>query len=254
LSQEDATIAIDFSLAFFDLQLRFAERVAHICSLSFEEGLLTFTNLYLQFIDRSFDPAHPIWQEYLEGLQKAQDPAKWTCIFYQTRREDSVSSHPEGCFRYVYLAQEKTLRLHFAANNDSSGYGPLSKVRISARLQELRALFVEVKRQHPDALVVRGNSWLYNIDAYKRLFPPQYTKTMRIVDEEFQYLSLWGQFVRRNGQVREDIASSFLSDLCKQDTLEGLKRCFPYQVMGLEYPITYFYEFYEYSSPPESYI
>jgi len=130
-------------------------------------------------------------------------------------------------------------------NHDISGYGPLSKERMSVRLQELKALFAEVKKQHPDVLLVRGNSWLYNLAAYKRLFPPQYTKTMKMVDGEFQYLSLWGQFVRRNGQVHEDIASSFLFSLHKHDTLEGLKRCFPYQVMGPECPISYFYGFYE---------
>src|SRR5579884_3397361 len=88
LNQEDEATIMDFSPPFFDLQLRFAERVTHTCSLSFEEALLNYTNFYLQFINRSFDPAHPIWQQYLAGLRNAQDPAQWTCMFYQTRRKD----------------------------------------------------------------------------------------------------------------------------------------------------------------------
>lgn len=235
---------MDFSPTFFDLQLRFAERVARVCSLSFEEALLTYTNFYLQFIDRSFDPTHPVWQKYLAGLRQAQDPAQWTCTFYQTRRENIISSHAFGCFHYTYLAHSKTLRIHFASDHDTSGYGPLNKERMPVRLQELKLLFAEVKKQHPDVLLARGNSWLYNLAAYKRLFPPQYTKTMKMVDEQFQYMSLWGQFVRRNGQVHEDIVSSFLSCLHMQDTLEDLKGCFPYQVKGPECSISYFYEFY----------
>ncbi len=242
-------MSIDLSPAFFDLQLHFASHVARINDLNFEEALLSFTNIYLQCIGRSFDPADPTWLTYLKGLRHTSDKALWTASFYESQKEPTPPS-AYGCFRYTYLADEQTIRLHFS-NVDSSGYGSLSKERIMVRLKELKTLFTDVKKQYPEAQRVQGASWLYNIDAYKRLFPSQYTheNEMGKRDEEFQYLALWGQFLQRDGQVREPQAHSFLSCCSMQQTLEGLVRCFPYQVLEPSCSIASFYEFYEGITP-----
>ena len=237
-------MAMNFAPSFFDVQLRFADKVAQVCTMSMEEAVFSCTNIYLQLIDRSFDPAHPVWQAYLEGLRKAQDRAEWTAEFYRMRRDASTSSMPpSGCFSYGYLAEERVVRIHFM-NRDLSGYGPLSRVRMPVRLDELRALFAEVRTQHPEALTVRGNSWLYNVDAYKRLFPPQYTQEMKTGEEELQFLARWGQLVQRDGQVRKDLAASFLDCVDRQETWEGLNACFRYQVWSPQCAITHFYEWY----------
>ena len=236
-------MSIDLSPAFFDVQLRFANSITRVSHFSFEEAIFRFTNIYLQCLDRSFNPAHPVWQTYLEGLQQASDQALWTYAFYEGHRKP-VSLSPYGCFQYTYLADEHTIRLHFT-NADTSGCGPLSRDRMPARLQELKALFTEIKQRHAEAQHVRGVSWLYNLEAYKRLFPPQYTDAMKIIDDEFQYLALWGQFLLRDGKVRESLASSFLSCCCQQYSLEGLMHCFPYSVLQPSCSIAAFYEFYE---------
>lgn len=235
-------MSIDLSPTYFALQLRFAEAVTRVSRMSFDEAILRFTNIYLQCVDRSFDPTHPAWKAYLKGLHEAADQAIWTIAFYEGRREPAPPS-PHGCFRYAYLADEQTIRLHFT-NADSSGCGPLSQERMPARLHELKILFAEIQQRHPDAQRVRGVSWLYNLEAYKRLFPPQYTSAAGVVVEEFQYLSLWGQFLQRNGQVREPLVRSFLSCCREQSTLEGLTRCFPYRVLEPACSIAAFYEFY----------
>lgn len=80
-------MSMDLSPTFFDLQLRFADSVVRVSHLGFEEALLNFTNLYLQFIGRSFDPDHPVWQAYLEGLRQTPERAMWTYTFYQRSRE-----------------------------------------------------------------------------------------------------------------------------------------------------------------------
>jgi hypothetical protein len=234
---------MDLSPAFFDLQLRFADSVARVSHLSFEKALLDYTNLYLQFVGRSFDPLHPVWQAYLTGLRKAPERAMWTYSFYQRTREPHTPS-PYGCFRYSYLPEENTIRYHFASA-DTSDSGPLSKDRMPIRLQELKMMFTEIKKQYGDTPLVQGNSWLYNIDAYKRLFPAHYTQAMEVVDDEFQYMSLWGQFLRHDGQVHEYLVDSLLSGCQKQEALDGLMHCFPYQVLSPQCPITSFYDFYK---------
>lgn len=242
-------MSIDLSAGYFDLQLRFAKNIARVSYFSFEEAILNFTNIYLQCLGRSFDTTHPAWQTYLEGLHQVSDQAHWTFAFYENRREMAFLS-PFGCFQYAYLAEEHAIRLHFT-NTDASSYGPLSQKRMPARLHELKTLFAEIKQRHPDAQMVRGVSWLYNIDAYKRLFPPEYTSTMEIVDGEFQYLALWGQFLQRDGELRSSLAHSFLSCCRQNTTLDDLTRCFPFPVLVPSCPITLFYEFYEGLSLPE---
>lgn len=234
---------MNLSPAFFDLQLRFADSVARIHHLNFEDALLHYTNLYLQFVGRSFDPLHPVWQAYLTGLRQASERAMWTASFYQRAREAQLPS-PYGCFHYSYRPEENTIRYHFV-NADTSGSGPLSKERMSTRLQELTMMFADIKKQFGDTPQVRGNSWLYNIDAYRRLFPAQYTQTMQIVNDEFQYISLWGQFLRHDGHVHGHLVDSLLSCLQQQETFDGLINCFPYQVLSPQCPISLFYEFYE---------
>jgi hypothetical protein len=169
---------MNLSPAFFELQLQFADSIVQVSQLSFDEALLNYTNLYLQFIGRSFDPFHPIWQEYLTDLYRTSERAIWTHAFYQRRRE-RYSPSPYGCFHYSYLPAENTIRYHFV-NTDTSGSGPLSKERMPVRLQELKTMFAEIKKRYGDTPIVRGNSWLYNIDAYKQLFPPQYTQAMKV--------------------------------------------------------------------------
>jgi hypothetical protein len=234
---------MDLSPAFFELQFRFANSIVRVSHLDFEEVLFNFTNLYLQFIGRSFDRFHPVWQAYLTGLYQTSERATWTYDFYQRRRE-SYPPSPYGCFHYSFLPEENTIRYHFA-NADTSGSGPLSKEKMPVRLQELKTMFAEIKKQYGDTPIVRGNSWLYNIDAYKRLFPPQYTQTIKVTDGEFQYMSLWGQFLQHDGQVHRHLADAFLSCLAKSETIEDITSSFPYQVLSPQGSIDLFYKFYE---------
>ena len=89
-----------------------------------------------------------------------------------------------------------------------------------------------------------GASWLYNLDAYRRLFPKPYLATARVIHGRFRHMPLWGQFVDRSGNVKESVARQFLNCLARQSRLEELDQCFPFQVLALEAPVAEFYEFY----------
>ena len=102
-------------------------------------------------------------------------------------------------------AARKKLRLHFE-NRETSNHGTLSKERMATRKSELSAMFRYIQANHPDVETVRGGSWLYNIPAYLRLFPPDYVKTAEPVGYETTFWALWGQFVDRHGSVRQPAA------------------------------------------------
>jgi hypothetical protein len=238
--------SVIYAKAFFDLQLRFAHTVSGLSGLPLARTLLEYTNLYIRFgLGRDFDPAHPIWREYVAGLRDANDRGEWTYRFYSTRSE-ALAAPPVvatfGCFSYAPVGADR-IRLHFL-NAETEGRSPLSRERRDRRVADLTALFAHVERIQREPLRVVGASWLYNLDAYRRLFPPSYLATARVIGHRFRHMPLWGQFLDRRGEVRESVARTFLWRLERQTSLDGLDRCFPLQVLSVEAPVAEFHDFY----------
>jgi hypothetical protein len=226
--------------------LSFAEKVAELSRRPFAHAVLDYTNFYIRFgLGRDFDPAHPRWQEYLEGLREGNDRQDWTYRFYLARPHDVAPPGlvaTFGCFSYAWLSEDR-IRLHFE-NAEADGLSPLRMERRDRRLSELAALFADVRRRGRTSVRVVGASWLYNIGAYRRLFPESYLATAHIGERRFRHMPLWGQFVNRHGEVREDVARQFHDRLGQQSTLEHVEQSFPFQVLRLEAPAVEFYDFF----------
>lgn len=241
-----------YTKAFFDLQLQFADKVAVLSGLPLARVLLEYTNLYARFgLGRDFDPAHPTWREYLAGLQDTNDTREWTYRFYLARPE--VIAAPGvvatfGCFSYAQLSGDR-IRLHFH-NAETDGHSPLGIERLGHRLADLAALFTQIKRTLRQPVQVIGASWLYNLDAYRRLFPASYLATAHVTGHRFQHMPLWGQFVDRHGEIKTSMRRQFLERLERQSSVDSLDQCFPFQVLSLEASVLAFYEFYGIEAPP----
>lgn len=237
---------VTYAKGFFDLQLQFAETVSALSGLPLTRALLEYTNLYIRFgLGRDFDPAHPGWREYLAGLRDSHDPRQWTHRFYLTR-PDALASPALvatfGCFSYGRLSDDR-IRLHFR-NAETDGRSPLGRDRLDQRRADLAALFEHVRRTARSPLRVVGASWLYNLQAYRRLFPEPYLATARVIHHRFRHMPLWGQFVNRHGEIKETLALPFLERLERQSSMEGLDDCFPFQVLSVEASVLEFYGFY----------
>jgi len=235
-----------YAKGFFDLQLQFAHAVTVLSGLPVARVLLEYTNFYIRFgLGRDCDPAHPIWQEYLAGLDDTNDDSGWTYRFYLTRPQAMAGPAVVaacGCFFYSRLSHER-IRLHFR-NAETDGHSPLGIERRGERLVDLAALFEGIKRSERQPLRVVGASWLYNLDAYRRLFPASYLATAHVIHDRFRHMPLWGQFVNRHGEINENMTRPFLECLERQTSLKGLDRCFPFKVLSLEASTGEFYEFY----------
>jgi len=237
---------MNYPKKFFEINLRFACKVSEITQESIESTLLPYTNLYIRFgIGRDFDANHPIWQEYLEGLHQAVDTAEWTYRFY-LKRQQQASSQPHvlsfGCFSYT-IVNGNRIRLHFH-NNESPKQSPLRNDQISKRLSELKNMFAYIKNDVNNPTSVIGASWLYNLEAYRRLFPSKYLATAQVGGNDFPFLPLWGQFIDHLGLVKENLVVQFLQCLDKQHRLDDIEKCFPFQVLHLESSVQEFYQFY----------
>ncbi|GCE15601.1 hypothetical protein [Tengunoibacter tsumagoiensis] len=231
-----------YSPAFFDLQLRFAQHVARVRGVSVEDAVLHTTNIPLHFLRRPFQLDHPLWQEYWEGLIQAKDGGEWTYRFCERFWGYSDSS-PYGCFRYDYREDEQLIRIHFL-NDDPLDVGPLSKARMQKRIEELTTMFTDIKRLHPAAQKVKGRSWLYNLEAYRRLFPAEYGKNPKVIEDDLCGLVLWGQFLQRDGQVHDELVTTLLDCSREKQAMKELMECFPYPVLEPECSLDAFYLFY----------
>jgi len=234
-----------YAKEFFDLQLEFADAVSARSGLPLSRAVLDYTNFYIRFgLGREFDPAHPEWQDYLAGFRDEEGAREWTYRFYAARRrpvEPPGLVATFGCFSYAWLSSDR-LRLHFH-DADGDGRSPLRAERRDRRFSELAALFASVKRSVEPPFRVVGASWLYNITAYRCLFPPPYLATAHIARGRFRHMPLWGQFVDRYGEVRADAAREFRGRL-RHASVRDLDSCFPLQVLALEAPAVEFYAFY----------
>jgi hypothetical protein len=233
------------SQAFFDLQLTFAQRFAALSGKPLAEVLLKSSNLYIRFgLGRNFDPEAPDWQAYLQGLSQAQDLRDFTYDFYlkraMTPSGPAVLAH-FGCFSYALNGD--TLRLHFQhADPEQSS---LAQSALTQRRTELRELFRHQKAHFPGPCQVHGVSWLYQLEAYRRLFPVAYAATARPLAARLHSMSLWGQFLNRRGGIQNKLAESFLARLQQTDKLEQVEACFPFQVLQVEAPLQIFYDEYD---------
>jgi hypothetical protein len=147
-----------------------------------------------------------------------------------------------GCFSYARVPRDR-IRIHFQ-NTDTAGHSSLGMACVGQRRADLTALFRHVQRTLPAHVQVVGVSWLYNLEAYRRLFPASYIATARVICPRFRSMPLWGQFLDRHGELKEQMTRPFLARLEQQTCVARLHECFPFQVLTVEAPVQEFYDCY----------
>ncbi|HEY7356943.1 MAG TPA: hypothetical protein VH590_10775 [Ktedonobacterales bacterium] len=233
---------------YFKVQLLFAQKIANVARIPPAEAILNYTAFYKMLgMEGAFDATQPEWRAFIDGLREPEQHTAWTYQTYLARypRIPKFTDFPHwGCFAYDYHPDRQAIRLHFS-NQDISGYGALSHERQAARMAELRLMFHHIQGAHPDAKWVNGGSWLYNWEAYRRLFPPAFGQSARVDEPHLQFRALWGQFLRHTWQANEEAAADFLRRVERLQTREGVADCFPYQVLVTQGALQDFYEFYQ---------
>ena len=235
---------------FFEVQLIFARKVAEVTGRSFEDALLHNTAMYrILGLDWSADPTHPTWQAYVQALQSDKDSgAKGTYQFYYAR-SDSIPRQSDlphyGCFAYEYLPGQHIIKIHFS-NQDYTEYGALSHQRMAIRKTELGEMFTHIENEYPEAETVIGGSWLYNLNAYKRLFPIEYGQSAKEADRVYYTgRGLWGQFLDHEWQANKRTAAIFLQRDEDAPNTQECDRTFPYHRLFPKALIALFYKFYD---------
>lgn len=215
---------------FFDLQIQFAKKLSEVSGIPFPEVLLSHTGLYHFFkLGKVVDVNNPVWQEFIsQGDQNIVERAYDLYLQVQRERESSSKNKKPrrmhfGCFQHEYNKQEKTVYMHFG-NTEKWG-SPFDD--IEKRKKELKTMFEYIKEHHPEAEYVRGDSWLYHIKDYKKIFPSEYSSNLEPSETPYLALSTWGQFLDRNHETRPEAFNSFKQRLHAAQTLDEVLNSIP---------------------------
>jgi hypothetical protein len=225
-----------------------AERAA----VPLARSLTDYTNLQRRFGlgHGGVGPAPAEWLAYvaeMERLSSAEQRLDWTRRFYATAPEDQPPEDRRffGCFGCDPPNKAAAVQIHFSNRDSADDVGPLNRVKTPRRLAELKAMFGFVRETWLDARPVQGGSWLYNLEAYRRLFPAAYGESRRPPPSPVRLggTSSWGQFLDHREVVKPDLRDAFLRNLETMD-VDAPWRAFPLPALRTSAPVELFHAFY----------
>lgn len=237
---------------YFALQLRFADRMAHLTGTPIAEAVGLYTNFHKRFGFGAigFGPSPKAWDRLVEGVAARPglaDRLDWTLRCYVEAPEDRPPAYLTafGCFSCEAPDESGVVRIHFNNLDSADGVGPLSRAKMGARRAELAAMFGFLRAQHPRAQSVQGRSWLYHLDAYRRLFPAAYgdSRAPPLGPQRYNGASNWGQMIDHRGAIKPAPRDFMLGALADLDPAEPW-RAFPLPALATAAPISLFHQAY----------
>lgn len=219
---------------YFSLQLAFSKQYASKSHVALSEAVDRCTNLRRRF-GLTGPNGEDRWRTLLacvdQSAAASDEVVLSMCSEFYADRPAVSQGRAFGCFSYDLPDASGILRLHFVPP-ESVESSPLASANVETRLSELRTMFEHIRREERQATVVMGISWLYNIDAYKRLFPERYVESAR--NPEFSLhlngTSTWGQVLNWRQAVKPAMRDSLLARLSDL-RVEAPWEVFPYRAL-----------------------
>lgn len=230
-------------ISYYDLQLRFCKKVSEVNKITLEEALLEFSSIYkdIGIEDWFFNKENPIWISFIKEFSE-HDPLLTIVKFCSDNIFKLTTDITFGSFCFDYNNENGIIKIHF--KNLKHNKGLLSIENHNKRLDELKEMFIYIKKNYPKAKIVKGFSWLYNLKSYNSLFPKVYTENMTVNKNWFKSLALWGQFFDGEFNLRKNTVLFFNENLNKINKKEDPSNCFQFKVLEPVCDIKNFYSFY----------
>jgi hypothetical protein len=221
--------------AFFATQRRFAERWAAVASVPIETAYLECTTWYRQAagLERDFDPAHPEWLRLLAEVAASRDP---DAVLHAWARAHERPMRSGPVLDSVWSPEDRTARVHFLAERRPEEQ-PLADALLPERRRELRDLVIRARAEHPEAEWLRGRSWLYGLEAYRRIFPPVFLAGLAVEAPDLQFLAVWGQLLDHRWRTRPGPSAHLLAAAEAASTTDDLEAAFPIPMWQTRAPL-----------------
>lgn len=237
---------------YLEVQLALARRMSELTGADIGESAFRFTNFHrrLGFGLPGETPTDG-WAAYAAGLRALDDlsaQVAWTKEAFVAGREEVLPLPGQtgfGCFAYDAPDPDGVVRIHFHNKDTDEAGGPLAACKADRRRAEFAAMVRHLTQAHPDTRTIRGKSWLYNLAAYRRLFPPGYAASRMVAAGplKLQGTSSWGQLIDSREAIRPQVRDALLANLGRLDP-EAPWTAFPLRVLTTEAPLESFAAFY----------
>jgi hypothetical protein len=229
---------------YFSLQLSFAERYATVAQLPLGASIEHCTNLRRRMNLWGLAGANR-WNDFVARISDPEierRDALSLCMRWYEARPQLATVRSFGCFSFDSPDASGVLRIHFVPPETTSA-SPLACANTGARVQELCELFSHVCHEERGVLSVRGVSWLYNLEAYRRLFPRSYVMSIQAIKGPLHLngSSTWGQVLNWRQEVKPDMRDALLARMTTM-TPETPWKVFPLQAMTATSDVAEFYE------------
>lgn len=229
---------------YFSLQLRFAACYAAKASVPLHVAVDRCTNLRrrLNLWGHTGTSRWDLFLGKIQSVATSHVEQVALCSEFQQSRSCDEFNRSFGCFSYDPPDAYGTLRIHFVPP-DGIDSSPLALENFSARRSELQGLFSHVQCTEARATTVRGVSWLYNLQAYKRLFPNAYGASIQPAQFPLHLngSSTWGQVLNWRQEVKPAVRDQLLAHLNDMQVAAPW-RVFPLQALVATSPMDLFYD------------
>ncbi|MBP9670155.1 hypothetical protein KBD75_02035 [Candidatus Woesebacteria bacterium] len=251
---------LNYPIEYFEAQVRFASKWATVTQTYLTDSLSEKTALVRRFDDP---------ETFSRIANQNTDERQLTRLLYASYETQPSAKyvpklHPRdathyGVYGYKYFPENKsedglnTIKMHVYP----SPRGESSNLTASAyenSVDDLRQMTSYIHDNLPDAQIVVGGSWLYNVPGYRDPFPPEFINNLKrmvppgieipgtVPKMSFTGDSLWGQFITRNGFIKPQVFVPFITDVERAKNVTDLLDAFPYKPLHSATPIRHFYE------------
>jgi len=186
-----------------------------------------------------------LYSAYLELKQTEPEPEEVS----------GSDAPPDRCLKVEFHPERNKLRSHYVPMKIGQE-SALSRGNRATRFEQYQQVFGSLALQHDPEIIVIGNSWLYNLEAFNWLFPENIerfnTQGVRIdgrtdstavgqriyprddsrhnealATARLDSWSTWGQFLQKNYQVYAPYVQEFLAKVNVATSIESLFDAFP---------------------------
>jgi hypothetical protein len=222
---------------YFEIQLRLARRMAELTGERLGEVVRNHTNLHrrLGLGVPAFAAPGTAWAAYAADLEASSVLADQVALTQAAFRQATEETLPLpgqtgfGCFAHEAPNADGGIKIHFYNCDTDDEGGPLASAKQPRRRAELAAMVRHIVETHPEATHIKGGSWLYHLEAYRRLFPPAYVATSTPhPGPHLTGTSSWGQLIDSREAIRPALRDAVVANLAVLDPAAPW-RVFPYQ-------------------------
>ncbi|HOY76531.1 MAG TPA: hypothetical protein PLN33_01920 [Hyphomonadaceae bacterium] len=241
--------AAEIARTFFGVQLHYADVLAAKAGIPLTEAITFHTNFHRLFAygNLSKMPPDPEFTALIARIAAVTNKAARLDSLIDAYALRPPDPWPTDRYsfgdHFAHEAPDATgaVRIHFRNRFNANALGPLHASNLPQRRADLTTMISHIAARWPETTAIIGGSWLYNLEAYRRLFPAEFgaSRTPLTGPRPTHGLSTWGQFLDYRGCAKPDIVARFEQTLDAIDITQPWLS-FPYQVLSTTAPFTVF--------------